>query len=151
MRLVVLTAAAALSACGTDPSQKPLFPPDYATSYQQVRTCQSSLEHNLMNVKVFASPEAVTPYTGRAAPYPTGAILLKEEYDRNDTSCAGAVVFVTAIERLDTGSSAKTIDWHWQKVDAAGKVLSDNDMACIACHTDCGQPPMGYEGTCSMP
>jgi hypothetical protein len=154
MRLFVLAAAAAalLSACGSDGgSPTPLFPPDFATSYQQVRSCQSSLEHDLMNVKVFASPEAVTPYTGRAAPYPTGAILVKEEYDRNDTACAGAVVFVTAIERLDSGSSPDTIDWHWQKADATDKVVMDDDPSCIMCHTDCGVPPDGYEGTCSKP
>lgn len=150
---VLALASCLLPACGSDGgSQPPLFPADYASSYQPVRACMSSLEHDNMNVIVYASADAVTPYTGRMAAYPAGAILLKEEYDVDDTMCTGPVIFETAIQRLASGSSSATLDWHWQKVDAKRHVIMDDDQSCISCHTSCGQASAGgYMGTCSMP
>jgi hypothetical protein len=142
-----------LTACGNDsaPSEPPLFPVDYLATYQEVRNCRFSLEHDLLYVRVLASPEAVTPYTGRMAPFPTGAIVVKEEYGENDTTCAGPITFFTAMEKLDVGSSPATLDWHWQKVDANRRTISSDATSCIHCHSNCAQPPDGYDSTCEMP
>ena len=53
------------------------------------------------------------------------------------------------MRRLAEGSSPETLDWEWQDVDAARKVVSANDSRCIGCHTACGTAPGGYEGTCT--
>ena len=79
------------AACTTDLGP-PLFPVDYTTTYQQVRNCRFSLEHDLVRVRVLASPEALTPYTGRSQPFPTGAIVLKEQYKNSDTSCGARLI-----------------------------------------------------------
>lgn len=148
---VVLSAL--LSACGTDGASgdPALFPADYASTYQEVRDCRFSLEHDLIRVRVLASPEALTPYTGRAAPFPTGAIVLKEQYDESDTTCAGPIKSFTVMQKLDVGSSPDTLDWEWQEVDAKLHSTGTDIKRCTNCHTDCGKAPDGYDGTCTMP
>jgi hypothetical protein len=130
----------------------PVFPADYAATYQQVRNCRFSLEHDLLYIRVLASPDALTPYNGRTAPFPTGAIALKEQYGENDTTCAGPIVSFTVMQKLDTGSSPATLDWRWQKVTADHRTVVEMDsQRCISCHRDCGKPPDGYSGTCTVP
>jgi hypothetical protein len=52
--------------------------------------------------------------------------------------------------RLAPGSSPATLDWYWQDVDASRRVVTENDARCIGCHTTCGVPPEGYQGTCTV-
>ena len=149
MRRAVLVVA--LVACGSDPkTEPPIFPTDYATTYREVRNCRPSVEHGPVNIHVLASPDAFTPYKMRAAPFPTGAILLKEEFAESDTACAGPIKQWTVMEKLDDGTSAATLDWHWQKVDSKRKTIMDDDQTCIACHTMC-VAPQGYLHTCTDP
>lgn len=150
--VAVSLVAGTLAACGTDSKgDPPLFPADYTSTYQEVRNCRFSLEHDLLYIRVLASPEALTPYSQRMAPFPTGAIVIKEEYAMDDMTCSGPIQFITAMEKLDDGSSPMTMDWHWQKVDGKRHVINSDDMSCINCHMGCGVPPDGYLGTCTMP
>lgn len=130
-----------------------MFPADYAATYQQVRNCRLSIEHDMVRIRVLASPDALGPYNTRTAPFPTGAVVLKEEYDTNDTACAGPIVSYTVMQKLDAGTSPSTIGWTWQEVDARFRVKQDSEeiARCIGCHTDCGKPPDGYDGTCTLP
>jgi hypothetical protein len=140
-----------LVACGGDSSSEdPVYPADYATTYQQVRNCRMSLEHDLHYIRVLASPDAVGPYMNRTDPFPLGAIALKEEYAEDDTTCSGPLEFITVMEKLDVGSSTATLDWHWQKVDANRKTLTHDEKRCINCHTAC-QAPDYYDSTCTQP
>lgn len=152
--------AAGLAACGGGgggdddidaPGALPLFPADYAATYQQVRDCRYSLDHDLRRVRVLASPEAMAAYTGRAAPFPAGAIVLKEEYADRDTACAGAIVSFTVMQKLAAGSSPATLDWHWQEVSPDRRGVNEDNRSCVGCHTGCGKPPEGYDGTCAVP
>jgi len=155
--VLAILVAQALLACGGDDGgddgggDPPVFPADYAATYQQVRGCRFSLEHDLVRIRVLASPDALTPYNGRTAPFPAGAIVLKEEYAETDTACAGPVVSYTVMQKLAVGSSPATLDWTWQEVDANRRTLSRDDRSCTSCHSDCGRPPEGYDGTCTVP
>ncbi len=144
---VMLLAAAS---CSGDAGKPVIFAADYAATYTEVRNCRPSVEHGPVNIRVLAAPDALDAYETRAAPFATGAILLKEEYPDADTTCAGPIKDWTVMEKLDDGSAPATLDWHWQKVDAKRHVMMDDDMTCIACHTNCG-PPDGYLHTCTAP
>lgn len=153
--------AAGLLACGggeggTDaaidaPGAAPLFPDNYAATYQQVRACRNSLDHDLHRIRVLAAPEALASYMGRTAPFPAGAIVLKEEYDGDDTTCAGPIVSFTVMQKLATGSSAATLDWQWQEVSGDRRTVNEDNRSCVGCHTSCGKPPEGFDGTCTVP
>jgi hypothetical protein len=134
---------------GADPPG-PLFPSSYLSSYSEVRDCRTSSDHNLSRVRVLADRDATGPYLGRDAEFPVGSIVLKEEHDFADIDCTGGVIRWTVMARLAAGSSPDTLDWHWQDVDAARKVTSQNEPSCIGCHQGCGAPPDGYEGTCTV-
>lgn len=137
--------------CGTEATSTAVFPTSYASTYQEVRNCRYSIEHSLVNIRVLASPDAVEAYQGRLAPFPAGAIALKEEYAESDTSCAGPIQGFTVMQKLPVGSSPATLDWQWQRTSSDRVVTSENEHTCIACHTNCGQPPDGYDGTCTVP
>jgi len=139
--------------CGDDgKGEPPLFPADYTATYQEVRNCRFSLDHDLLHIRVLAAPDALTPYVDRAAPFPTGAIVLKEQYGQDDTTCAGPLVNFTVMEKLDVASSPATLDWSWQKVGADRHTLKVDIKSCTSCHSDCGKPANnGYDGTCTVP
>jgi cytochrome P460 len=155
--LLAILIGRVLAACGgddggSDAGDPAVFPDDYAATYREVRNCRFSLDHDLRYMRVLAAPDALTPYTGRTAPFPTGAIVLKEEHGENDTTCSGPIVRYTVMQKLDTGSSTGTLDWFWQDVGANRRTVPTSNVArCPACHTGCGQPPEGYAGTCTVP
>jgi hypothetical protein len=153
VRAVVVVLIA--SACGgTDPppGEPALFPADYAATYQEVRNCRNSIEHGFVRVRVVAAPDAIGPYMDRTTPFPAGAIVLKEEYDDADTACAGPVKHYTVMQKLAGGSAPAALDWEWQAATPQFRAIADEDLqSCITCHTDCGKPPDGYDGTCTVP
>ncbi|MBS1123993.1 MAG: hypothetical protein H6Q90_6221 [Deltaproteobacteria bacterium] len=134
-------------ACGTDDAT-PAFPADYAASYALVRSCRSSSDHDLHKIRVLADPAALAPYRDRAATFPTGAIVLKEEYDFADSDCSGPVIEWTVMEKIPTDDH---LGWSWQRVDAKRAVVTEDDARCITCHAACGVAPDGYAGTCAVP
>jgi hypothetical protein len=144
-----------LVACGGDDGggggDPPLFPADYGETYQQVRNCRPSVEHGPIRVRVLADPGALGPYNTRTAPFPVGAVLLKEEYQERDLDCSKAIVQYTVMQKLAAGSAPATLDWSWQTVDAKHHAVVEDIKRCTNCHTDCGKPPEGYDGTCTVP
>ena len=143
----------ACAACGTDSASGPasLLPKDYAATYTMVRPCRLSGDHDLNYVTVMADSAAAGPYVMRTTDFPEGSLVVKEEHDPGDMDCSGPIITWTLMQRLATGSSPDTDDWTWQRLDAKGHVMTENDNNCISCHKTCGVPPDGYEGTCSMP
>jgi Cytochrome P460 len=143
-----------VSSCGGNGSSgsgaSPSFPADYAASYTEVRDCRNSGDHQLNRVRVLADPAALEPYQARDADFPVGSVVLKEEHDFGDADCSGAPVRYTVMTRLAAGSSPSTLDWYWQDVDATRKVVTEDGPLCIGCHTGCGVPPDGYQGTCTV-
>src|ERR1051326_4190739 len=98
---VALFVVAISVGCGGGGGSKtpPVFPEDYSTSYQEVRNCRGpSSDHDLLYIRVLASPDALEPYNGRTLPFPTGAVVLKEQYAEDDTTCAGPIVSYTVMQ-----------------------------------------------------
>lgn len=153
VRRALLALVSLVVACPGDdggPVIEPLFPADFASRYTEVRPCMPSGDHDLHNVRILVDDVAHDPYVDRTAPFPEGAIVLKQEYDFGDTTCSGDTLSWTVMRRLAEGSSPDTLDWHWQQVDPDRTVVSEDEPRCIACHTGCGVPPDGYEGTCAI-
>lgn len=141
-----------LVACGTDPTEPALFPEDYAATYQEVRNCRNSIDHDLMRIRIVASPSALQPYMTRSAPFPTGAILVKEQFEGDDFNCEGPIVEITAMQKLDDGADPDSLDWAWQKTSPSFKVDGkiDTQLKCANCHAT-GCDDHGYLGTCAAP
>ena len=155
--LLLVSAISGAAGCGggddttdTGGDVAPVFPEDYAATYREVRNCRFSLEHDLMHVRVLASPEAFTPYSGRVEAFPPGAVVLKEEYGMDDTDCTGPIVTTTVMQKLDLGSMVTDLVWTWQEVTPAHHALPTTPK-CVQCHKDCGKAPDGYDGTCEVP
>ncbi|HLU66040.1 MAG TPA: cytochrome P460 family protein [Kofleriaceae bacterium] len=145
----------ALPACGDDgddgPPAEPLFLEDYAATFTEVRDCRGSADHDLNRIRILASPNAVAPYRDRQEPFPPGAVVLKEEYDIADTDCTGEILQWTVMVRLEEGSAPEEqLGWAWQRVGVDRTVHEENAPRCTACHSACGVPPDGYEGTCAV-
>jgi hypothetical protein len=134
------------------PVYTPLLPADYASTYQQVRPCKESADHDLNNVTVLADPAAFGPYTTRTGSFPVGATVVKQEHDMADENCTGNIVQWTIMVKLADGSSPSTLDWTWQNVLADRSVQTQNDKRCISCHSQCGEAAAGgFMSTCSQP
>lgn len=145
--------ALTLAACGGDDGggDPPIFPENYEASYQMVRNCRNSLEHDLRRVTVWAGPDAVTPYTGRAAPFPVGSIVLKVEHDDNDPMCLEPPIGYTVMQKLAAGANTAMLDWDWVEYDGDFKKLDTPPASCVNCHKNCEAPPDGYDATCTDP
>ncbi|HTL37137.1 MAG TPA: hypothetical protein VL326_28575 [Kofleriaceae bacterium] len=143
----------ALTSCGGDDGggEPPVFPASYATTYQEVRNCRFSIDHNLRRIRVLASPDALAPYTDRMTAFPVGAVLLKVEHAEDDTSCSGPPIGFTAMLRLEAGADPALLDWKWQELDGDQHALQPMPARCASCHKTCGVPPEGYSGTCTQP
>ena len=145
-------AVSVLSACGSSNDQSVVFPADYAATYTEVRNCRGpSVAHQNENIRVVASPDAVMPYQSRTAPFPVGAVVLKEQYSSTDMNCSGNVIEYSVMVRLATGSAPNALDWTWQAVSGNREVLSDDVKTCISCHSDCDGEGGGYLATCEDP
>lgn len=136
---------------GDDGGPPPAFPEDYERSYVEVRNCRGSGDHDLNNIRILVDAAALAPYQGREAPFPAGAVVLKEEYDFGDTSCSGELKQWTVMRKLADGSAPETLDWAWQQVDESRRVVDEDAPRCIGCHQGCGVEPDGYGWTCAMP
>ena len=156
MRLGLVLLLITGASCGPggdddDMKEMPPFPDDYRTSYTEVRDCRKSGDHNLNNIRVLAGPTALDAYQNRTVSFPVDSVVIKEEFDFSDLDCTGEVILWTVMQRLPEGSSASTLDWTWYQVDRDRNITSKNFSACIGCHTGCGNPPDGYQGTCAVP
>ena len=149
-RAALVLVLAALAGCpGDDDSgPPPLFAEDYALTFEEVRDCRMSGDHDFRPVRVLANPAALVPYRDRAAPFPDGAIVLKEEYDFAADDCSGPVVEWTVMRKAAAATDA--LGWDWQRIDATRTVTESDPRACTGCHELCGVAPDGYDGTCTV-
>lgn len=137
-----------LIACG--PSSAP-FPADYEESWQEARTpCTLSHDHELRYIRVFASPDALEPYTRAMTAYPVGATLLKVEYADSDCSEPLSLVSMEKLESMR--APPNTLGWSWRRFDPDLREIHDADTipaTCIDCHRwHCAEPPFGWDYTC---
>lgn len=147
---IVLGLIILLASCGGD-DESPLFSSSYLETYVEVRNCRPSGDHDLNNIRILADPAALGPYNNRDQNFPLGSIVLKEEFEFDDSDCSGPVKQWTVMQRLADGDSPEALDWEWQKVDADSKVVSMDPLGCARCHSGCGSLPEGFDGTCAVP
>lgn len=146
-RIAALFIPSLLLGCSEGSEVQPLFPASYASSYVEVRDCRSSSDHELNKIRVLADSSALGVYTDRAGSFPEGSILLKEEYDFADGDCTGPVQRWTVMLRTEAAPSG----WRWQDVSVGRIVVEGEEARCVNCHVQCGRPPEGWEGTCTVP
>lgn len=140
------------SGCGDDDvGLAPVFPADYEDTYTEVRDCRQSGDHDLNVVRVLADPIALAAYADRTQPFPIGATVIKEEYAFGDVDCTGPITQWTVMQKLEVGTAPDMLDWRWQRVDASRNVIEEDTPRCWGCHTTCGVPPDGHDGTCTVP
>jgi hypothetical protein len=153
LRYVFACAVAMLSlACGGDDGTAvPLLPADYASHFVEVRDCRRSADHDLNFVRILADADAAAVYQARTGTFPEGSIVVKEEHDFADDTCAGPIVGWTVMVAVAAGSAPGKLDWQWQRLDETRRDQTEDERRCISCHTSCGQPPDGFLGTCAHP
>ncbi|MCA9620462.1 MAG: cytochrome P460 family protein [Myxococcales bacterium] len=134
-----------------DPGPEPAFPEDYAASYVEVRDCRQSGDHDLNIIRILADPAALGPYRDRTAPFPEGAVVLKEEFEFDDVTCEGPIKQWTVMVRLADGAATDQLDWRWQRVTPTREVAAEDEARCSACHSGCTPAAGGYEWTCAVP
>lgn len=148
-RLSLALAVFALARCS--PSDRRPFPDDYRTRWREARRpCTLSHDHELRYIRVFANELAYGPYTSASAPYSTGAILLKEEYE--DRACSELVSIVT-MEKLAPGEAPpEELGWRWRRFGPNLQEIVDPmsiPSTCTTCHAfHCREPPYGWDYTC---
>ncbi|MBA3541593.1 MAG: cytochrome P460 family protein, partial [Deltaproteobacteria bacterium] len=120
------------------------------SGFVEARNCRKSADHEIQFIRVLVDEAAREPYVGRALDFPTGAVVLKAQYDYSDVDCTGDVVQWTVMRRADDAPAVQ-LGWNWQRVGADRKVVSENDSSCFGCHTDCTSPPDFYRNTCAVP
>lgn len=128
----------------------PVFATDYRDTFTMVRDCRQSIDHDLVFVQIWASPDAVDPYLARTDRLPDGSLFVKEEF--TDPLCAGEMRRWTAMRRED--DAYPLLDgWHFQVRATDGAVLEDGAIEdCVSCHlNECGGTESGFDGTCSDP
>jgi hypothetical protein len=125
---------------------EPFFPLNFIQSYNLVRDCRFSIEHDGHNIIVYASPEAADAYINGVYPFQPGAVVVKVLY--NDPNCAQLAGYV-AMRKGQAGTAPQSGDWEWQSVGVDGKVQSSGQLvSCISCHTGCTN---GRDFTCTDP
>jgi hypothetical protein len=151
IRTIIASAwfVASLATVACDKGPEPIFPADFQSTYQEVRDCRRSGDHDLNHVRVLTAPDAKQAYQSREVPFPAGAIVLKVEYA--DPECTDVAGF-TAMLKEPAGSAPTAGDWFWQRVDARREVLEEGQPArCVGCHRPCQAPAGGYDWTCTEP
>jgi hypothetical protein len=141
----------ALSSCGGDdgpgpaPGPEPFFPPDFASTFVEVRDCRQSVDH-FPNVRVYVNPSSAAAYADSTNPLPEGTVCVKPMY--GDDSCTVAIRYET-MRKGPPGTAPSTGDWEWQVVDTSGAVTESGQIPrCVSCHTTC-RGPRDY--TCTDP
>jgi hypothetical protein len=95
-----------------------------------VRSCRSSVEHDLRHV-VIRAPEGLRAIY-ETGPFPEGAVLVKEEFD--DRACARLAGYTRMTKGL-RGSDPDGADWSWARLDETGAIREDGKLPrCLGCH-----------------
>jgi hypothetical protein len=114
------------------PAPASLLPAGYQQGYPVVRSCRNSIEHDLryIVIRVLAGTEA--QYETGPFPRQVGTLIIKEEF--SDRGC-GDLLGWTLMRKEAAGYDGRHGDWHWQRLDATGKVTEDGPVPrCASCH-----------------
>jgi hypothetical protein len=154
MWLVLVLLPLLVASCSDDgggqpdgrPPPAPFFDVATVKTWPEVRNCRFSIEHDGVQMAVYASPGAETAYTEGTYPFAEGTVIVKAEHD--DPDCAEPLGY-TAMRKLAAGAAPMNGDWEWQRVDASGEVVESALIpVCVSCHLDCTE---GRDYTCTDP
>jgi hypothetical protein len=147
-----LVAATLLLGCGGKedppapaPGADAYFPSNFRTSYDRVRDCRLSIEHDLVHIVVYADPDSSARYLGEDYPFEPGTVVVKEEF--SDDNCSDRNGF-TVMRKAEPGEHEDTLGWEWQRLDSNRNLVTANIAECVSCHTDCG---VDRDATCTLP
>lgn len=126
------------------PGSDAWFPSNFRTSYERVRECRLSIEHDLLHIVIYADPDNSERYLNEDYPFDPGAVVVKEEFA--DEECSERSGF-TVMRKADPGEHEDTLGWQWQRLDANRALISANVAQCTACHADCE----ARDYTCALP
>jgi hypothetical protein len=153
-----LMALALWAACGGQPPAPPpappsLLPADYPAGFVEVRDCRLSVEHGLVKIVIRTDAATAPIYQNGPYPFAAGTLVVKEEFAGDGQGCDQRVG-TTLMRKEAAGYDPAHNDWHWQRLDAAGKVLLDGPgtgalSACGSCHA--GNGCRGRDFTCAEP
>jgi len=109
------------------------LPVDYSSRFVEVLSCRISVEHGLAHVLVRAAPEHADNYrSGGAAPFPEGALIVKEQYA--DGQCRSLNGYTVMRKEL-AGYDPAAHDWKWSRLDRRQRLLEEGKLtACSRCH-----------------
>jgi hypothetical protein len=126
------------------PGSDAFFPSNFRASYDRVRDCRLSVEHDLMHIVIYADPQSSDRYSNEEYPFEAGAVIVKEEFD--DDECSDRSGF-TVMRKGEAGEHEDTLGWEWQRLDADRNLVTANIAQCTACHSDCAD----RDYTCALP
>jgi hypothetical protein len=108
---------------GSDPDGGPtsLLPADYAATFVEVRGCRPSIDHDLAHIVVKTSAALADVYRAGPYPFPVGALIVKEQFE--DAACT-RIGGWTLMRKEAPGYDPAFGDWHWQRLDGAGRVMA---------------------------
>lgn len=116
----------------SDFSSEVVLPSNYRETFVQVRTCRSSIDHDLAYVTIWTSPAAAASYDFGPYPFPTGSLIVKEQYV--DPTCSKLSGF-SLMQKGGPRSDPKHGDWRWLRMDSKLRVVEDGKIArCALCH-----------------
>jgi hypothetical protein len=134
-----LAAVLAVAGCAQVDSPNPevVLPVDYRTSFVEVRGCRPSLDH-MTAIVVRTPPDLSEVYDRGPFPFPTGALLVKEQY--RDPQCMDLAEY-NVMKKREEGYAPGGADWQWYRLDERQHVIESGKIArCASCHLSCGGP-----------
>jgi hypothetical protein len=138
---LALAAAAAAAACDDEPppgpTPQPLLPADYQAAYPVVRSCRTSLEHDLRFIVIRALAGTEQQYETGPFPRAAGTLIIKEEF--SDRGCTDLLGW-TLMQKQPEGYAPDYGDWRWQRLNAGQQIIQDGLVPrCASCHaaSDC--------------
>jgi hypothetical protein len=128
-----------------------LMPADYRQRFVEVRDCRNSIDHDLNHILIRTDRDTAPLYRTGPFPLPVGTLVVKEEY--GDAICAELTGY-TLMRKEAPGYDPRFGDWHWQRLDARGRVLADGKgegatLRCASCHASAACRTRDF--TCAEP
>jgi hypothetical protein len=136
----LIVACAFGGTCETpDPTVEPIAPADYRTSFTQVRDCRFSIEHDGVQIRVWANDIAMAAYLAEENPLPVGSVIVKEEFIGDNCDDDPDLNILSVMRKETSGFDNEDNDWHFQEINPTSRaVITNTKTDCIECHrNDC--------------
>jgi hypothetical protein len=117
------------------PNESRVLPVAYRTSFVPVRGCRPSLDH-MVAIVIRTAPDVAHIYDQGPFPFPTGALVVKEQY--GDMQCTNLQEYAV-MKKEEGGFDPAGGDWQWYRLDSRQHVVESGKIPrCARCHAQCG-------------